>query len=157
MTATAYVEQLLVLGNIPDEQAAELGIAYDPNDERHIRHVIRCVIAPYFARWDTTSQNEARTTLAEVIVSEEDEWLIDAWEADLPPVDLPDEPLRFVTILWDELFGGQDPAEHVDHEAEVDADPTVCNRMRVTAADGPEIAPDLLELLSARGAPRGDT
>lgn len=143
----AYGEQTLVLGNIPDEQAVHLGYLYHPNDDEHVRHVIRCVIAPYFARWDDESKAEARKLWAEVIVKREEEWLILAWEADLPPVNLPDEPLRFAQILWEELFPGEDPQDHVPPpDAEPDPAPTSCNRMRVTPPEGPEILPNLLDL-----------
>lgn len=143
-----YVEQLLVLGNIPDDQAVELGIAYRHDNDDHVRHVIASVIAPYFSRWDDESKAHARSALALVLAEDEEQWFVDAWEADLPPVSLPSEPLRFAQLLWEQLFPGDDPEAvvPVDADVVVDADPTACNRMRVAPTDGPEIAADLLDL-----------
>lgn len=153
---TAFGEQLFNLGGIPDQQAAELGIAYDPEDERHMRHVIRCVMAPYFHRWDKHSQQALRPVLAEVIVEHDAEWLGNAWEADLPPVSLPSDPVRFIQVLWDELWPGEDPAAYVLPDAEVDADPTICNQMRVAPAKAPEVCLDLLDLPHREGSTRHD-
>jgi hypothetical protein len=144
----AYAEQLLVFGCVPDDIAAQFGLAYDSDDDRDVRHAIRCIVAPYFARWDDESKAEARKVWAELLISGDDEWLADAWEADLPPVDLPREPLRFAQLLWEELWPGEDPATYHEPDAEIDPDPTACNRMRVAPARGPEIAPDLLDLPS---------
>lgn len=41
-----------------------------------------------------------------------------------------------------------DPKTYYDPTAEVDPDPTACNRMRVAPAPEPEIAPNLLDLPS---------
>ena len=146
-----YVEQLLVLGNLLDGVAAQLGIAYRPDDDAHVRHVIRSVIAPYFARWDDESKQHARNALALVLAEDEEQWLVDAWEADLPPVSLPSWPLRFAELLWGELFGDDDPEQvvPVDADVEVDADPTACNRMRVSPAQAPEISAGVLDLPSS--------
>lgn len=148
----AYGEQLLVFGNLPEDLAAEFGLAYQSCDDRDVRHAIRCIIAPYFARWDDDSKAEARKVWAEVLVGREEEWLTIAWEADLPPVDLPREPLHFAELLWEELWPGEDPAAYVEPNSEIDPDPTACNRMRVAPADGPEIAPNLLPLPSGSAA-----
>lgn len=142
----AYGEQLLIFGCIPDDLAAEFAAAYDPDDEAHIRHAIRCVIVPYFRRWDPPSQAEARKVWAEVLANREEEWMLGAWEADLPPIDLPRKPRRFAKILWDELWPGDNPRKFVTRGSEIDPDPLACNDMRVAPADGPEIDPDLLNL-----------
>ena len=135
-----YLDQLIVVGELDDHEAAELALRYDPNDETHMRALIRAVITPYFQRWDDDSKTEVQRVLALSLLDPSETYFAGVWEGDLPPVDLPDPPSRFFRLLWDELFGDTSPAAVLPdwQDVQIDTDPTACNRMRVApTADAP--------------------
>ena len=145
-----YAEQVLNLGSLPDQLESDLGLAVDPRNDDHLRHVIRKVIAPYFARWDEESQHHLQRILALGLLQNDEVWFTRVWESDLPPFDLTDPPRHFFELLWDELFGATRPEEIVVDitSAEIDFDPTACNRMRVAPSDSPDFPPDVLPVPS---------
>ncbi len=143
-----YGEQVLNLGSLPDALTSQLGLRVDPDNDAHLRHVITKVIKPYFERWDDDSKRELQWTLAVVLVDDDTDWMIDAWEADLPPFDLPDPPRHFFELLYEELFGDTafEGVVRSLKNLDIDDDPTACNRMRVAPSDEPDIPDDLLPL-----------